>query len=150
MSAVPAVPVIPVTRPARRWMIIAIFILFVSECLPYQTTQSISFRDTTSSDYTYSPGSKMTAQDAYTVGWQANSAPFFLWPILLVLFCTPVYRRPGFDRWIYWAALLMIAICIQIPPPVTSVGGMVGTAAFLIACYATYLHSQNRTILSAG
>lgn len=153
----PAPPVAPQaaavtakTRPARTWMIVAVFILFVSEWYPYETSQSTMYVDGSYNEhYSDAPDRYRQTTDHETDGWQFNRWSVALVPLLFALFCTSLYKRPGFTRWLYWAGLLGVVLCIGIPPPLSTIGGLIGTLAFVVACYAAYLHSQNKIIAPA-
>jgi hypothetical protein len=79
-------------------------------------------------------------------GFQLHPGSAYLLLVLSVVFFTKLYQRPGWNKWIYWAALVLAIVCTGFPPPVTTIGGLVGAIALVFIVYAGYKNQQQRSV----
>ena len=139
----------PSREPGRRTMRIAIGVLAVSQFLPfYQGSAFMEQRRSADSRGTYENAYADKGYESYVrsgdidIGFAAHPYAIFILPLLIALFFTRLYYRPGWSKKIYWAAIILAIGCTELPPPIDTLGGMVGAIALALMAYSLYQRSQ--------
>jgi hypothetical protein len=127
----------------------AIIVLTVSQFLPfYQGGASLEQRNTGRGHGTYQNAYADKGYETYVksghiyIGFEQHPYALFVLPMLVAMFFTRLYYRPGWSGKIYWAAIILSICCTELPPPIETLGGFAGAVALALMGYSIYQRSQ--------
>lgn len=139
------------TEPGRAIMRLAIIVLIISQFLPY-------YQGPASMSQHYTGRGHGTYQNAYAdrgyetrvesgsidIGFESHPYAWIILIVLVALFFTKLYYRPGWSKNIYWVAIIMAIGCTELPPPISTPGGIVGIIALALMAYSIYQRSSQK------
>ncbi|MEO7310666.1 MAG: hypothetical protein ABIX01_09720 [Chitinophagaceae bacterium] len=141
----------PTTEPGRLIMRLAIIVLVVSQFLPFsQGSASLNSRYTGRGHGTYENAYSDAGYETYVEsgkiygGFESHPYAVIILPVLLALFFTGLYNRPGWSKKLYWIAIIMAIGCTEMPPPIDSMGGIAGAIALALMAYSLYQRSTQK------
>lgn len=124
-----------IPNPARKTMLWALGILFVSEFLQYANFFPIADHKIYNGGNTYLEHSD--SQWNTYIGWVVNPSAMFLIPVLLLIYLTKIHQTSLWSKWGYIASILLIYPCISYGGN-EFLGRELGLGAWLLDCYAAY------------